>query len=184
MGRSSEDDDALVGALSHPTRRRILRILTDRTASPREMADEMALPIGRVSHHVRWLASRRCIELVSTAQRRGAIEHFYRARKHRVLTDAQWRELSAGRRASLADLMLRDLWRDVLDARQASALLDDDVHLTRTLLTLDERGHRQLSDLLLDVVLKALEIEAESKRRLGTAPGRQTELGVLHFERR
>ena len=158
-------------------------MLTDRTASPSEMADEMGEPIGRVSHHVRWLASRRCIELVRTAQRRGAVEHFYRARTHPVVTDEQWRELSTARRASLADVMLRDLWRDVLDARQASTLVDEDVHLSRTLLTLDERGHRELSDLLLDALMKALEIEAQSKRRLGDASGRRTELGLLHFER-
>lgn len=148
------------------------------------MADEMGEPIGRVSHHVRWLASRRCIELVSTAQRRGAVEHYYRARTQPLLSDQQWRELTTARRASLADLMLRDLWRDVLDARQANALVEDDVHLTRTLLALDEQGHRELSDLLVELVLKALEIEAGSKRRLGAASGRPTELGVLHFDRR
>jgi hypothetical protein len=79
--------------------------------------------------------------------------------------------------------MLRDLWRDVLDASEVGTLTEDDVHLSRTLLTLDDHGHRQLSDMLAEVLRKALEIEAESTRRLGAATGRRTELGVLHFER-
>ncbi len=183
MPRGSRGEDALVGALSHPTRRTILRILAARVASPSEMAEEIGEPIGRVSHHVRWLAARGLIELVDTAPRRGAVEHYYRARSQPLLTDERWRELSAARRASLADRMLRDLWADVLDARQADALVEDDVHLTRTLLKLDDQGHRQLSDLLLEVVVRALEIEAESKARLGAGTGRPTELGVLHFRR-
>jgi DNA-binding transcriptional ArsR family regulator len=169
-------------ALSHPTRRRILRIMRERKASPSEIADEMAEPIGRVSHHVRWLAARGYIELVGTAPRRGAVEHYYRAAADPLLTDEQWEKLPPARRAALAEVMLRDLWGDVLDARDAKRLTAPDVHLTRTLLTLDERGHRELSELLLDVVVRALDIEAASKERLGTKTGRETELGILHFE--
>ena len=80
-------------------------------------------------------------------------------------------------------MMLRDLWRDALDAHDAGTLTADDVHLTRTLLTVDDAGHRELSDLLLRALLKALEIEAESIARLGDEAGRQTELGILHFDR-
>jgi DNA-binding transcriptional ArsR family regulator len=183
MGSSSRREDALVGALSHPTRRKVLRILNARVASPSEMAEEMRQPLGTVSHHVRWLASHQCIELVSTAQRRGAVEHYYRATTHPLLTDEQWQGLSSARRASLAEVMLRDLWRDVLDAKEVDTLTEDDVHLSRTLLLLDDHGHQQLSDMLLEVLRKALEIEAESTRRLGGATGRRTELGLLHFER-
>jgi DNA-binding transcriptional ArsR family regulator len=183
MGSSSRGEDALVRALSHPTRRKVLRILSARVASPREMAEEIRQPLGTVSHHVRWLASHQCIELVSTAQRRGAVEHYYRAMTHPLLTDEQWQALSGARRTSLAEVMLRDLWRDVLDAGDIGTLTQDDVHLTRTLLTLDDRGHRELSELLLEVVLRALDIEADSKKRLGAATARRTELGVLHFER-
>jgi hypothetical protein len=120
---------------------------------------------------------------VSTAQRRGAVEHYYRATTHPLLTDEQWQGLSSARRAPLAELMLRDLWRDVLDATEVDTLTEDDVHLSRTLLRLDDRGHRQLSELLLEVLVKALEIEAESTKRLRDAPGRRTELGILHFDR-
>src|SRR5215207_1908574 len=154
MPSSSVRDDVLVRALSHPTRRKVLRILSRGVASPTEMAAELNLPIGAVSHHVRWLASHDCIELVNTAQRRGAVEHYYRTTSHPVLTDEQWQGLSGERRGSLAEMMLRDLWRDALDAHDAGSLTADDVHLTRTLLTVDDAGHRELSDLLLSALLK------------------------------
>ena len=147
------------------------------------MAAEMDLPVGAVSHHVRWLASHACIELVRTVPRRGAVEHYYRATSHPLLTDAEWQELPDERRNSLTELMLRDLWRDLLDAREAGTVTADDVHLTRTLLTLDDEGHRELSDLILGVLLKALEIEAASLKRLNGDQGRRTELGILHFDR-
>jgi len=89
---------------------------------------------------------------------------------------------SGGARVGGLEGKLTDAVSAPADAEMASVRRSEAP--TRTLLTLDERGHGQLSDLLLDVVLRALEIEAESKRRLGTAPGRQTELGVLHFDRR
>ena len=178
----SRGEDVLVRALSHPTRRKVLRILSRRIAGPSEMAAEMHLPVGAVSHHVRWLASHNCIELVSTAQRRGAVEHYYRATSHPLLTDEQWQDLPGERRESLIEMMLRDLWRDLLDAREAGTVAADDVHFSRTLLTLDDEGHRELSDLILDVLLKALEIEAASLKRLQGAQGRCSELG-LHFDR-
>lgn len=180
---SSTAEDVLVRSLSHPTRRKVLRILSRRVASPSEMAAELRLPVGALSHHVRWLAAHDCITLVRTAQRRGAVEHYYRATSHPVLTDEQWRRVSARRRGSLAETMLRDLWNDLLDARDAETLTADDVHLTRTLLTLDDQGHRELSELLLSAVLRGLEIEADSIKRLDGADGRRTELGVVHFDR-
>jgi DNA-binding transcriptional ArsR family regulator len=106
----------LARALAHPTRRRILQILSERVASPREMADELGEPLGRVSHHVRWLVGREYLELVDTQPRRGAVEHFYRATLRPVLGDAEWSRMPARRRRELAEGLLRDIWSDVLTA--------------------------------------------------------------------
>jgi DNA-binding transcriptional ArsR family regulator len=54
-------DQRMVRALSHPLRVRILEILSERVASPNDLSAELG------------------VELVDTAQRRGATEHFYRA---------------------------------------------------------------------------------------------------------
>jgi DNA-binding transcriptional ArsR family regulator len=189
----------LARALSHPTRRRILQILSERIASPREIAAELGAPIGRVSHHVRWLAARDYIELTGTQPRRGALEHFYRARLRPELKDEEWSRIPARRRRELTATLLRDIWSDVLDADEAGALAADDVHLSRTLLALDDEGRRALAQALQDLVQLALRLERESAERSGNGPTERSgngptersgdpptersELAILRFDR-
>ena len=47
--------------------------------SPNELSRELGDPLGNVSYHVRILRELDCVELVRTEQRRGALEHYYRA---------------------------------------------------------------------------------------------------------
>jgi DNA-binding transcriptional ArsR family regulator len=172
----------LARALAHPTRRRILQIVSERVASPREIAVELGEPLGRVSHHVRWLAAREYLELVRTEPRRGAVEHFYRAALRPVLRDEEWSRMSPRRRRELADALLRDIWSDALDAGEAGGLAADDVHVSRTLLALDDEGRRELAQALEAVVELALRIQRESAERSGER-ARPSELALLHFDR-
>jgi DNA-binding transcriptional ArsR family regulator len=168
--------------LAHPTRRRILMIVAERVASPREIAEDLGEPVGRVSHHVRWLATREYLELVRTEPRRGAVEHFYRSAAPPVLSDAAWRRLPAVRRSELAAALVRDIWSDVLDAGDAGAFAAKDMHLSRTRVELDEQGRRELAQALENVVQTALRAHEESAARRGDRPGRRSELAVLHFD--
>jgi DNA-binding transcriptional ArsR family regulator len=72
-------DQQVIKALVHPVRARALAILNDRTASPNEIAKELGQGVGHVSYHINVLKKCGCIELVDTAPRRGAVEHYYRA---------------------------------------------------------------------------------------------------------
>jgi DNA-binding transcriptional ArsR family regulator len=81
-------DARVVKALAHPTRVRILNVLRDRElASPVELSSELDVALGTIGYHVRRLESLGFIELARRTQRRGAVEHHYRAR--RVLDDAE-----------------------------------------------------------------------------------------------
>ena len=71
------NDPRYVKALSHPLRVRILALLQERTASPRELAEWLDATLGTVSYHVRTLHESGVLELESTRPRRGAVEHFY-----------------------------------------------------------------------------------------------------------
>jgi DNA-binding transcriptional ArsR family regulator len=69
---------AVAKALSHPLRLAILREVRDRRSlSPAGYARETGEPLGNVSYHVRALESAGVVEIVGTANRRGALEHFY-----------------------------------------------------------------------------------------------------------
>jgi len=72
-------DTRLLRALAHPLRLQILELLSGRVACPKELADELGVPLGRLSYHVRVLAEGGWLELVSTQPRRGAVAHFYKA---------------------------------------------------------------------------------------------------------
>lgn len=72
-------DQRLVRALAHPLRIQILEILSERIASPNNLSMELETGLSHVAYHTRTLDKCGCLELVDTAQRRGATEHFYKA---------------------------------------------------------------------------------------------------------
>src|SRR5918992_4443389 len=121
MARRTMDlvDPRLAKALSHPMRTRILAILNERVASPNEIAEMIGERLPNVSYHVRALADLECIELVRTAQRRGAIEHYYRALTRPFFSDRDWKRLPRSGRQAIADVGLQLVWEDVSKAIEA-----------------------------------------------------------------
>jgi DNA-binding transcriptional ArsR family regulator len=186
--RSDDLDPRIVRALSHPIRHRVLVALNERVASPKELAAELGEPLGNVSYHTRVLAQLGCIELVSTTQRRGALEHYYRAIMRPYFDDAAWARIPLSTRRALFDQDLEHLWGDVVDAARDGGFDHPRAHVSWTALDLDEQGLNDLADVLGSALERALEIQAESVGRrieLGDDAGTalRTELGILHFER-
>lgn len=72
-------DQRLAKALSHSLRARLLTLIAEGKASPKQAAEQLGEDIRSVAYHVRVLQRLGCVELVETRQRRGAVEHFYRA---------------------------------------------------------------------------------------------------------
>src|SRR6201996_6060183 len=77
----------LASIVAHPTRARAFTILTERTASPVEIAQEIGKDVGHVGYHVRKLQQLNLIELVDERPVRGAVEHFYRAIERPVIRE-------------------------------------------------------------------------------------------------
>jgi DNA-binding transcriptional ArsR family regulator len=72
------DDNDLLVALRHPTRRQILCLMADeKTISPRALATALEEPLSNVSYHVRVLAECAAVSLVDTKPVRGSMQHFY-----------------------------------------------------------------------------------------------------------
>jgi DNA-binding transcriptional ArsR family regulator len=183
-----EFDRRIVRALSHPIRHRVLMALNEGVASPKELAAELGEPLGNVSYHTRVLAQLGCIELVSTTQRRGALEHHYRAIMRPYFDDAAWAQIPVSTRHALFDQILERLWNDVVDAARNGGLDDPRAHVSWTALDLDDQGLEDLAGVLGATLERALEIQAESAGRrveLGDdrPPALRTALGILRFER-
>jgi DNA-binding transcriptional ArsR family regulator len=178
-------DPRLAKALAHPLRARILAVLNERVASPNEIAEQLEERLPNVSYHVRALVDLECIELVRTAQRRGAIEHFYQALKRPFFSDRDWKRLPRSARQALADIGLQLIWDDVSQAIEAGTLgARPDMHVSRNPLVLDERGWGEMTDALARLLTEAEGIARRSSKRLeksadGAIPSK---LVLMHFE--
>lgn len=72
-------DQRLSRALAHPLRARVLPLFEEGALSPVQAAKRLDVDVSHLAYHVRVLCKLGLIELVETKQRRGALEHFYRA---------------------------------------------------------------------------------------------------------
>jgi DNA-binding transcriptional ArsR family regulator len=80
-GRPVVEQDLAAKAMAHPLRTTLLReLLVGGVASPNELSKRLGEPLTNVSYHVRMLLDLGVIELVETEPRRGALEHYYRAK--------------------------------------------------------------------------------------------------------
>jgi DNA-binding transcriptional ArsR family regulator len=178
-------DQKVVKALAHPIRVRVLTLLNQKVASPSELAEEIGEPLGNVSYHVRTLVDLGCIELVRTAPRRGAVEHYYRALTRPIFSEDDWGRMPPSLKRSVAGAVLSEVWRDVNTAARSNGFDRDDVHLARTPLTLDAQGWQDLHAELDRLLERAIEIQAESASRLhgeGEAESEPAELVTMLFQ--
>ncbi len=160
------NDPRLVRALAHPLRARLLGILQERRASPRELAEELGVPLGNVSYHVRILADLKLIKLVKKTPRRGAIQHHYEAVSRAEITDAAWGRTAPIVKTAMISSALEEVSRSVSEGAALGGFERSDAHLTRTRLTLDERGWNELGGALMQLLERAERIQDESARRL------------------
>jgi hypothetical protein len=101
--------------------------------------------------------------------------------------DQQWAQLPATARQGISDGVLRKSWDDVAAAVEAGSFdRRTDRYLSRTALALDEQAYEELNTLLLEMMERAIELQAEAADRQVTngAGGERldTRLVIMHFE--
>lgn len=179
---SCDADQVLIKALSHPVRANALTILNQRVASPKEISDELGEEVGKVSYHVKELRNLGCVELVDTAQRRGATEHFYRGVAQTYMSDSFWATLSTAVRNGISVTGLKCLIEAARDAVEAGTFDSrTDRHLSCLSFSLDEEGWQEANLLLNETLDRLAEIGARSESRNGGQRVRAT-YGLLGFE--
>lgn len=79
-------------ALAHPVRVEILQLLlAQEVGTPTGFAEDLDVPLGVASHHVRRLRDLGLIRIVRRTQRRGAVQHHYRLVDREGAAHALWR---------------------------------------------------------------------------------------------
>ena len=153
----------------HPAQIRALIILSEREASPKEIAKTLDLDVKVVSYHVKELFLRGQIDLVRTVPVRGANQHFYRAAAPLIVMGEDAERMSLEDRLILScwtvGLINSDFWVAV-----ESKAIDErvDRHLTRFPLLLDPQGMSELFALHNDVFFRTRHIQANSDSRRGS----------------
>ena len=167
--QSDISDPRIIKALTHPLRIQILAALDERTASPSELADELDAPLGNVSYHVRQLAGLGLIKLVKRTPRRGAIEHHYKAVGRPQITDDAWAGTPATVKDAVVGAALGDVGNAVTSAAAAGGFSRPDAHLTRTQVSVDEKGWKDLDKELNATLARVQKIADDSAKRLAKA---------------
>ena len=164
---SDINDPRLIKALAHPLRVRILSILETRDmASPNEMADELGVSLGVMSYHVRRLHALGFLELVKRTPRRGAIEHHYRAKARPQVTDEGWAETPSIVKRAMVGASLSQITGYINSAAGQGGFDRGDAHLSRTVMTLDEQGWKQLAAEMANWMARIDELQSESLARI------------------
>lgn len=178
-------DQRLVRAMGHQVRVQALIILNERVASPNEISKELGESVGHVSYHIKVLKECECIELVDTAPRRGAMEHYYRATDRAFLDAKEWAALPDSIRPGLSASGLKTVFNDASSALLAGTFDKRvDRHLSWTPMILDEKGWEELKAGLGGMLERVLEIQGSSAERLAEADaqGIPVTVAMMGFE--
>jgi DNA-binding transcriptional ArsR family regulator len=172
------NDPRLVKALAHPLRVQILRVLQGRVASPSELAEELDARLGNVSYHMRVLERLEVVELVKTKPRRGAVEHYFRARGTLRITDKAWAQVPKIVKDAMVAATLEQTTRYIHTAASIGGFEDPYAHLSRHALVLDKQGFTDLAGLMREMIDRAREIEAASTKRATKDDHAQAEINT------
>jgi DNA-binding transcriptional ArsR family regulator len=177
----------LAAAMSHPTRVHTMAFLTERTASPREVAEAIGERLNNVTYHVNQLLKLGCVELVRTERVRGGrvLEHFYRATQRLYFDEEAWAALTENERLSIAGMSLRMISEDINAAMAAGTIFADQAggHVSRTPMVLDPDGWDEVLEVLERAFTELVDVEARVAER--TADGGKadirTKVEILQF---
>jgi DNA-binding transcriptional ArsR family regulator len=180
-------NQSFVKALAHELRVEILGILTERMASPNELAKELDEGLSQVSYHVKVLKDYELITLIKTEPRRGAVEHYYRATASTLLPAQEWRGVDGGLRTAIGAGLASEVFDGLADAVEANKLTDADTHIGRTLLVLDAEGWENVRASAERFTKEVEKEQRESAARVAKANGsaggvKGYTVGVLAFE--
>ena len=165
------DDPRLVKALAHPLRIRILGILEQRSATPKELAELLDVQLENLSYHVRTLRDFGFIKLERRRMVKGAVEHRYGMVARPRITAEVWQRLPALVREALDSASLGQIWDVVTRAATQNKMSRPESHMARRVARLDEQGFAEMSKVVGQTVDKLLEIEKQSAQRLRKREG-------------
>jgi DNA-binding transcriptional ArsR family regulator len=186
LSQQREDDELsrkFIQATGHPVRVQILRVLGERIASPIQIAKLIGEPVGTVAYHTRVLLRFDFIELAKTEARRGATEHFYKAKPESFLGPQAWGTAPRLLRGGITATAFRELSKQVAAALEAGTFQErEGSGLSSLPLRLDEEGWRQIQEILSRADQAVIEAGKQAALRLAEDPGIPVVVVMTAFE--
>jgi len=168
-----------VKALNHPVRVKALTILTEKIASPKEIAAQIDTPLSNVSYHVRVLDELGLIEIVEEESVRGSVAHFYKAVERPLIDNPDWEKLSPRVRSAFSGYVIETLMSDAATSLAAGVFDQrDDRHLSRTPLVIDEKAWRKISEIQTKALEQILKEQVAATARLNKSKKSEAILAV------
>jgi DNA-binding transcriptional ArsR family regulator len=176
---------ALHKALAHPLRGRIMVVLTEREASPSQLAELLDETLGNTAYHVRKMVDAEVIELVRVEPGRRGMQKIYKATLRPVLVVDDWERLPRILREVnsvwVAQLMVGDL-REAIEAGTFDARVGR--AMVRVPGVVDEQGWDELEPAAEQWLEAIYDVFAKSNERLSRSgeEGINVATAVLAFE--
>jgi predicted ArsR family transcriptional regulator len=177
----------LAAALAHPTRAHALTVLSQRPASPRELAEELGRPTRHVAYHIKRLEELGCVELAEAKAVQGGrvVEHVYRATQRSYFDADSWDRLTDQQKRGVVTTYLRLSSEDVNEAILAGTIYEpDDNHISRTVMSVDQEGWQELIEVLDRAVGEVLHVQERIAERTASQTNPAMMLAkvlILHF---
>jgi DNA-binding transcriptional ArsR family regulator len=172
-------------AMSHPTRLRAMRVVSERLATPREIAAEIDEPINNVAYHIKVLKKLECIELVQVKQARGGrvAEHFYKATQRPYWDAAAWEKLDEGDKLDVTSAIMQQISEDIAIAMSNGTFNDPDTnHISRLPMVVDKDGWGEVVSLLEETLESLMTIqERVDGRRDEAVEALHTKIEIIQF---
>jgi hypothetical protein len=161
-------DRRLIKALGHPVREHLFAVFNERIASAREIGEELGADVSSFYHHIELLEELECIERVASRRKRGASEHFFKAKRTVFLDDAAWRRIPPTLRSDLAGSFIQEMFNEAAAAVESGTFSSFDEHGSWLPAHFDRRGWREMIALLDEMLVRRIAIQEESARRLAS----------------
>lgn len=165
-------DEQLAALVASSNTIEVLTVLTEREASPKQIAEILGLMTQTASYHVGKLVELGMVELVEERDMGGVIQHIYRAVVRPVIGNDEWQKLSVEERQRfsiwIVQLIIADAARS-FDAALFNACAKN--HLSRMAMVLDREGFEEVAQIQDRALAELYDAQARSAERVATGGG-------------
>lgn len=163
---------AILKALAHDLRFRIMITLTDGESTPKELSDQLEAPFKRVCEHVKLLERDGLIEMVGTDVRHGGVQHVFRSTVRPYVDTKDSSTLPLPRREEISAAIIQSIILDFVRATESGSMdTRADRVLVRQPMLLDEMGFKEADDACIEHMEKLDGIKANAFARATVTGG-------------